>query len=87
MFGSGSSIRPPAPELIQELRAQGIGLEVSNTVRLPDTITSSHAHMTKPSTMDTWLFVCGVALGAADAREVVRWSSVDILNWPAHVHR
>ena len=43
MFGSGPSIRPPAPELVKELQAQGVGLEVSNTVRLPDPTTSIHA--------------------------------------------
>lgn len=40
VFGSGPSIRPPASELVKELQAQGVGLEVSNTVRLPDPATT-----------------------------------------------
>jgi len=33
VFGSGAAIRPLPPALVQQLEAQGIGLEVSNTVR------------------------------------------------------
>ena len=83
VFGSGLFIRPPAPELVKELQGQGVGLEVSNTVRLPDPTTSQHA---RPSTLDTRLSA-GVTLGAADACEVVPWDLADMkLGQPAQVN-
>lgn len=32
VFGTGDAIRPPPPELAQQMAASGVGLEVSNTV-------------------------------------------------------
>jgi uncharacterized protein len=33
VFGTGESVRLPPPELARTLESQGVGLEVSNTVR------------------------------------------------------
>lgn len=49
MFGTGESIRPPPQELACTLESQGVGLEVSNTVRNAH---SREAVRTHANTMD-----------------------------------
>jgi hypothetical protein len=84
VFGSGPSIRPPAPELVKSLQAQGIGLEVSNTVRLHDPIAASSAAQT--FSLDTWLSA-GVLPGAIAISGAILWGSPHKdSGWPAQVN-